>query len=339
MSANSCDQYQQDGPAEKFICRADEIGSYPWQVTQARAKAATILINKYKGGSSVADPASQTIKKILKFWAGKIATATASDSMETDGFEALNSMFMSAMAGAIARQDKNALPFIPTIHAAIASDSPAGETVARSMDILVRNIPYLSTENHAITKPLYKQWAYYNLTKSLYDKALPISQGPQALRYTTAILSIVKHVPFTVYEPDLDRLVRLVLTVLSPSQTPRGSFAQYAAALEIVGQILANDPQSLKEHLRAVITSVTSLYAEAKQTSGGARTTRPDPAAALCRKLSLELLAKLPQAFEERHLLPHSPLMQRMLASASGDSVREVRKVALTARQAWATVA
>jgi DNA repair/transcription protein MET18/MMS19 len=58
-----------------------------------------------------------------------------------------------------------------------------------------------------------------------------------------------------------------------------------------------------------------------------------------CRKLVLQLLAELPGRFEVRQLLSHAPQMQRMLATASGDPFREVRRAALAARESWMRVA
>jgi DNA repair/transcription protein MET18/MMS19 len=52
----------------------------------------------------------------------------------------------------------------------------------------------------------------------------------------------------------------------------------------------------------------------------------------------LELLREMPSKFEERHLLPFSPSMRRMLAVACGDDMREVRSVAIAARTSWANL-
>ncbi|KAK0628465.1 Dos2-interacting transcription regulator of RNA-Pol-II-domain-containing protein [Bombardia bombarda] len=352
------DLYIPGGAAEAFLCNTADLGPFPSRASEIRAAIGAILVNKYKGGPSTCDPESQTIKKVLGFWANQIKVATSSVDIDINTFEAYNSIAMYIFAGAIARQDKSVVQeAVPVLHEAIASGHHNGELVARSMGILVKDNNLLSEENHAVVKRLYKQWAYSQLVRPLYKLALPTGKEADVWatnRYTAAILAVVSNCPFKVYEEDVEVLTRLLIATLGGNRITAGlskqaARMQVASALEILVQILANEPESLKGHLKAVIGGAMNVHQEAsldtrevdessfkytiKPTGAGA-----DLYAVSCRKLTLQLLGLIPSKFEERHLLPYALQLKRMLATASGDPVREVRKVALLARGGWAKV-
>jgi len=107
------------------------------------------------------------------------------------------------------------------------------------------------------------------------------------------------------------------------------------SALDVLVEVLLNEPETLRGHLKAIITGAVKVHRECSE----ATPSRGDGAhAVMCRKLALQLLGALPKKFEERHLLPYSLQLQRTLGVACGDRVREVRKVALIARENWSKV-
>ncbi len=233
------------------------------------------------------------------------------------------------------------MKLVPAIHEAIASPHKNGDVVANSCSILIRSIPFLSTENSVVVKPLFKQWLYSHMVKPLYSKALPPAKGLEASRCTVAILSIVEHCPFSVYaEADLDPLVRLLVTAMSqPAGAAEAApWTQATAALHILLDILSSDPSALLPHSNTLVNGAVQLHSIASTLSNNAALCK-DPTLAACRRLALQLLGALPGKFEERHLLSHAPQTQRMPAKASGDPARDVRKVALVARDSWAKVA
>ncbi len=327
------------------MCDIDRLGSASWLVSQVRAGIGAILSNKYLGSPGTSDPESKTLKNVLEFWGKQITAGTSPDCNPELPFRAYSTMALYIAAGAVARMDRSVVKLIPAIHAAIASPHENGELMSRSLEILVGEIPFLNAENHAVVKPLFKQWIYSQAIQPLYEKALPPAKGLEASRYTIAILAAVKHCPFAVYDADLTELIRLLVTTVSKrtaATTPSApgvaatealSLPQATSALRILLDILAADSAALLPHLHTLINGAAELHVAA------ASTQRRDPHAATCRRLALQFLGALPGKFEERHLLAYAPQTQRMLAAASGDPAREVRRVALLARESWSKVA
>lgn len=277
------------------------------------------------------------MKRVLDFWGNWLKEATSSAPLDSATFGALNTVAMNVIAGATARQDRNVLSILPALHQAIASQHSNGEIVAKSMGTIVQQNNLLVPENHAVVRRFYKQWAYSHLARPLYDDALPGAKDAHtADRYRVAILSVVRNCPFNVYQDDLEPLVRLLVTALTADRSvlsEEASRTQVIAALEILVEILSNEPDALKGHLREVIGGTTRVYQECSQRNAGGVSSRT-----ACRKLALQVLGAIPTRFEERYTLPYSPPTQRMLAVACGDAVRKVREVARTARANWAKV-
>ncbi|KAK3330424.1 Dos2-interacting transcription regulator of RNA-Pol-II-domain-containing protein [Apodospora peruviana] len=343
------DLYQPGGLAEGFMCDTAHLGPIPSRLSEIRAAIGAILANKHKGGPSTSDPQSETIKRVLDFWGNQMKIATTSNDIDTTTFGELNKISMYILAGATARQDKNVLGLVPVLHAAIRSQHQNGEIIAQSLGILVKDNDLLSTENHAVVKRFYKQWAYNYLAKPLYELALPTkTEAWQAARYSTAVLSVVSNCPFKVYEDDLEPLIRLLITTLNNrfNLSRQVSLVHRVSALETLVEILMNEPDSIKGHLKAIISGAVNVHQDASQereekfkdlVKGAPRNN--DLHLVMCRRLVLQLLGGIPTKFEERHLLPYTLQMKRMLATASGDPVREVRKTALLARETWAKIA
>lgn len=307
----------------------------PW--TEIRAAIGAILANKYKGPTSTSP---RFLKELVN-----LATSSPADT-DPAVFEANNKIAMNILAGAAARQDKSVLEAIPLLHASISSSDNASnsELAAQALGIIVQDNEFLTPGNHAVVKRFYKQWAYNYVAKPLYDLALPTKSDPAtSARYTAAILAIVANCPFTVYQDDLEPLVRLLVTSISPSRpqstllsNPEIARKRTVSALEILIEILTHEPGALKGHLKPIITSGTALYH-----SSSIRQTQESKSGislvdvVMSRKLVLQLLGAIPTKFEERHLLAYALQMKRVLATACGDSVREIRKTAILARENW----
>ena len=328
--ANRPVQYKPDGIAETLMT---SIGSLPMRSGRASfvtGSIFTILANKCGGGLFGSDQCRQMFGHVLEFWKSELESFPTYLGEKNTYPEAWAVPALSILAGALARQDKEALGLIPLVHEAIGA--VADQALARSTQILVQDKVFLTRESHAIIKPLYKQWAYVHLVKPLYRMALPISATlPRAENYTVTILSILKHCPYAVYADDTAPLVRLLLTSLL--NVP--SLHDKQASLQILQRVLRNEPGAVRDHLKTIIDASIKVY---ELTLIPSTSTAPDTNLAACRKLVLQLLGELPERFDERHLLHYSPRMQRMLARASGDPVREVRKAALVTRNVWARV-
>ncbi|KAK5655454.1 hypothetical protein OQA88_5725 [Cercophora sp. LCS_1] len=321
--------YQPGGLVEDFLCTLPEGESIDPRKNEIRATIGLILANKYKGGPSTSDPESQTLKRVLQFWGSKLKEAVNSTVVDAATFGSRTNVALHIIAGAAARQDKNVQELAPLLREAIASDSPNGAILARSMGTLVKDNDLLSPENHAVVRRFYKQWAYTHFAKPLYSLALPADGVTSASsRHRAAILSIVSNCVFTVYEADIEPLIRLLITTLGGRSNPTER-AQLVAALEVLVEILANEPDALKSHLKAVIGGSMGVYDGCLEDAKGG---------APARKLVLQALAAIPKKYEERHLLPYALQLQRMLWVACGDPVRDVRSVARLARGNWTGV-
>ncbi|KAK0703610.1 Dos2-interacting transcription regulator of RNA-Pol-II-domain-containing protein [Lasiosphaeria miniovina] len=337
------EMYNPDGVAQTFMCDSADAGSLTARESQIRASIGLILANKYKGGASTSDPDGQVMGQVMDYWGKQLKVATASTDISSTKLEALIIHAMHIIAGATARQDKNVLGLVLVFQEAIASQN--GGTVARSIGILVQSNDLLTSENHAVFRRFYKQWVYSNLAKPLYNLALPTENGSEAaIRYTAAILSIASNCPFIVYEDDLEPLIRLIITALVNRTSLSKDIArlQVVPALEILVEVLANNPDSLKGHLRAIVDSVTAIYKESfhEHRERSKHDSKPVGRASvlhivMCRKLVLQLLAALPKKFEVRYLLPFGHVLRRTLWEACGDPIRELRETARLARKNW----
>jgi DNA repair/transcription protein MET18/MMS19 len=347
-------QYTPGGQAEKFMCDTSSFGPSPSRESDIRAGIGAILANKYKDDTSASDSdSSVVIKRVLDFWGNWLTEAVApSSTLDPTTFQAYNTIAMNVLAGLAARQDKHLLTIIPTLHQAAASPHPNGAVLAQSLGLIVKENPILTPANHTVVRYLYKQWAYSRLAKPLVQLAQPAPEKDARVvaRSRAAVLSVVRNCPFTVYQDDLEPLIRLLVTALKSRAGPppseekeedEGAWAQVTAALEILVEILTHEPEALRGYLREVIGGVTGIYQECspqKGSVGGVKGQAAGTVRATCRRLALQVLGAIPTRFEERHVLAYSLPTQRMLAVACGDPVRKVREVARKARGNWAKV-
>ncbi len=327
------------------MCDTAKFGPSPSRESDIRSAIGAILANKYKGGPSTSDPESLVMKRVLDFWGNWLNDATTSLPLDPDTFRAFNAIAMSVIAGAAARQDKHVLALIPALHQTSSSPHPNGEILAQSLGLIVKQNDLLTPSNHAVVKRFYKQWAYAHLAKPLLPTAQPTEGGDShtATRHRLAVLSVVGHCPFTVYQDDLPQLIRLLITALASRAgiaSAGVAWAQTVSALEVLAELLAHEPEAVRGYLREVVGGATGVYQECaaaardkRKTSGGV-----EREMVLCRRLALQVLGAIPGRFEERHLLAYAPATQRMLAVACGDGVRKVREVARRARAAWAKI-
>jgi DNA repair/transcription protein MET18/MMS19 len=335
-------QYEPGGEAERFMCDTSAFGTSPSRESDIRAAIGAILANKYKGIPSSSGP--DVMKRVLDFWGDWLKEATTTSPLDPATFSAYNTIAINVIAGAVARQDKHIPTLIPTLHTTLTTPHPNSELLAQSLGLLLKQNPLLTAENHALVKRFHKQWAYTHLVKPLLQPAQPAASNDAAAaaaatRSRVAVLAAVANCPFTVYQDDLPLLIRLLVTALSSSRKEIASeevaWSQVVCALEILVDILGNEPEALRGYLREVIGGVTGVYqvcAERKQ--GG----RQGAVKTVCRRLALQVLGAIPTRFEERHVLVYAPPTQRMLAVACGDPVRRVREVARAARASWARV-
>ena len=242
-------------------------------------------------------------------------------------------------AGALPNYDKNLVALI-TVLGQVPGDPVLGLHAARALGTLAQFDRRNCRQDHAVRKRLWKQWLHTQLVRPMIASAYPthhnVSNGHN---YAVAAMSILQHLPFQIYEDDADNMVRIAIPQLT--RPPANTDVQ--AALKILHEILEHKPEILEQRINAVINASIELLSAAENWN---KADVPRELTELSyvvnpsayRKLALSLVSRLPLKFEERHLLPHARKLQRDLALASGDAVREVRQAALKARVSWAKI-
>ena len=242
-------------------------------------------------------------------------------------------------AGALPNYDKN-LVVLMTALGQVPGNPVLGLHAARAFGTLGQVDSRNCRRDHAVKKRLWKQWLYIQLVRPIIASAYPVDQNASnGHNYAVAAMSILQHLPFHIYEDDADNVIRIAI----PQLTRPAANTDVEAALKILHNILEHKPEILEQRINAVINGSIELLSAAEN---GKKVDMPRKVPELSyvvnppayRRLALGLVSRLPLKFEERHLLPHARKLQRDLALASGDMVREVRQAALKARVNWAKI-
>ncbi|KAG4220111.1 hypothetical protein PC116_g31410 [Phytophthora cactorum] len=194
------------------------------------------------------------------------------------------------------------------------SEPTIGRQLARSFEVLVSPKECLEKENHAIRKRLSGEWLYFKAVQPYLKDCFPNSGLDETVTVNRAVMvfAILKHLKYEQYSSDVEQIV------------------------------LEKGPDTLKEHLAGLISGMVKVYETArkgpksigsKQDATEARTKAKERA--MCRKSALEFFQKLPNTYESQYLVPYRQQLLRPLSAACGDSVREIRRIALGARKAW----
>ncbi|KAH7026486.1 Dos2-interacting transcription regulator of RNA-Pol-II-domain-containing protein [Microdochium trichocladiopsis] len=214
-----------------------------------------------------------------------------------------------------------------------------GHYLAPYFALLVSPKQCLAAENHAVRKRLSEQWIYHQAVQPYYPECFParevVEKDPRVedigIARSVSILCILQHLQYEHYAADAVQVVRILVSKM-PTLTHDG----IAAALGVLLTILEKDPSVLKEHLGGLVKNATLLQARYfKEAQSLGRHGKRDPKRDNCRRLNLLILCKLPATFEASLCLPHRQQLLRPLSHACGDPVREIRRLALAARQVW----
>ncbi|KOS19034.1 MMS19 nucleotide excision repair protein -like protein [Escovopsis weberi] len=229
------------------------------------------------------------------------------------------------------------------------NDAVIGHHLARRLEMTVAPQQVLTKEEHAVVKPIWLQRVYVELVKPMVPKALSASAAEDRIVRTNfgiAVLLMVKHLPFSVYEEHAGQILRIAI---SAAQT-LGPGAETLAALQVFKGMLAASPETAQAHLHSLVHVCIACLTDGTAPGSRARA-RPEwmpegylPArnraavGAGCQKLALEILAALPIIYEPERLLSFGPKVRKELCIACGHSVRELRGKARDGCTAWADV-
>lgn len=230
---------------------------------------------------------------------------------------------------------KHTQPILQALKQTLQSTGPSTSAAARRLESLVAPQDILSKDNFAIVRPLWTQKAYFDVVKPLLATALTPDQVSPEVRASVSVgvLLLVKHMPLTIYEDDAETILRVAISVgqraITSLNTANSTSSDLRASLHVIKDILIADKDRGKTHLKSIVAICVDIFSS--QTSSSAPSKR-DPHSV---KLGLEITGGLPSMFEAQHLLPYRPRVERELALACGNPVREVRKTARAAREAW----
>lgn len=239
----------------------------------------TILANKHK---------METIEPVMTILTSQ-AEKVLSDN-DTATFDTL----ITIAAGLLRRcSSAKAQPLLHLLREASKS-----ATFANRVEIVVAPQSYLTKENYAIVKPLWMQKLYFELVKP--------ALGQQDSTVGVAVLGMVKHMPFSIYEDDVESILRIALS---------------SGDLGVLKNILVSNSGKARAHCKSIITICVAAFSNTSASENG--------------KLALEIVGGLPGMFGAQYVVPHRRLVERQLALACGDRSRGVRRVARSAREAW----
>lgn len=287
----------------------------------------TILSNKYKIETS------EHLMKIIDTRADALSQLLQPASQVTSGAAASHLDAIAAIAAGMLRRNsgKQAQALLRVLKESLqssTSSSSATTAAARRLEVLVVPQDILSKENFAVVRPLWTQKTYFDVVKPLLATALkPSNTADVRANVSVGVLLMVRHMSFTVYEDDAEDILRVAISVAQRGAASAGSSsADVRASLHVLKDILIADKDKGRLHLKSIVSICVDIFSS---TSSGVR---PDPH---CVKLALEITGGLPNMFEAQHLLMYRLRVERELALACGNPVREARKTARLAREAW----
>ncbi|KAL6871905.1 Dos2-interacting transcription regulator of RNA-Pol-II domain-containing protein [Trichoderma novae-zelandiae] len=304
----------------------------------------TILANKYK---------IEGISYLVTRLEGRLDTAlqnaqNSSDSNEASRYLEQASSIYAIVSGLIRRPGgTQARGLIQRLRDAPRNET-TGHLLARRLEMLVAPQKSLTKESFAIVKPLWTQKIYFELVKPMLATATTqdAQAGSQLVKtnYRVAVLAMVKHMPFSIWEDDSAEILRAAISL---SQN-LGPGPDTLPALEILKRVLAEAPDKAQEYVKSLIGISLPCFSE----KAAAQLTRPEwlptdyvPAkkthpdvGAECGRLALEVVGALPRLFEARYVVPFVPQVRRELSLACGHAVRDLRRLARMARAAWTEI-
>ncbi|KAI0478005.1 Dos2-interacting transcription regulator of RNA-Pol-II-domain-containing protein [Xylaria cf. heliscus] len=261
------------------------------------------------------------------------------------------------LAGDVARpftgSDQN--PLLTLVIENGPMDIMTGRQLAQNLGLMVMPRECLSDANHAVRKKLSLGWFYYRSVVPYFARSF-VGGGVderEAVNRAVGIFSILRYYGYHLYASEIARVVRIGIQSLSTFKVG----VETESLLIVLTRILEEDPGELRGHLAALIQGLIAVYGMARNVADAAkfdpnivveqreqpeyrskasRISAVDRDPILTRMYTLELFQKLTKSGYDAHLLlPYRRDLLRPLAAACGDSVREIRRTALKARQAW----
>ena len=227
-------------------------------------------------------------------------------------------------------------------------DGPAhpvvGKELAQRLEMLVAPQTFLTKDNYAVVKPLWMQRVYFELVGPMLQAATgsnaDVTDPLIKTNYSLGVILMLRHMSYSIYEADAEKVLRIAISTAQSL----GTGPEVLAALDALQNILLEAPEKGQDHLRSIVNiCVRSFTGQTAPTqrpewlpAGYAPSTVDQEVQAGCGKLALEIAGVLPRMYEARRLVSFLPQVERELTMACGHGVRDLRRLARLARQAWA---
>lgn len=233
---------------------------------------------------------------------------------------------MSAASGILRRYCGNQIQSLLQLIKELPAAGINGGLLSPYFGLVIAPKASLTKENFGIVKPLWKQKVYFQLVKPMLEAALITGGDATAKGNTsTSVLALIRHMDFPIYEEDSDKVLRVCISTAQNQDLASGRLA----SLTVLRNILVDAPAKGEPHLRSIIPICLGRLSA----GAAAGVQKEDPEST---KVALEILVGLPRLVEAAQLLPQRPQVERELALACGNPVRELRRLARLARLAWA---
>ncbi|KAF1986114.1 hypothetical protein K402DRAFT_446653 [Aulographum hederae CBS 113979] len=201
------------------------------------------------------------------------------------------------------------------------ADETHGTTVARGFATLLQPDDILNKENHCKISPLHKQKAFTLLVPQIAT-SFPSADPATKTNYLIALSGIVRWLPYTVIEPELNSLVPLLLQTLDlPSPSPSSPDVK-SATLSTLLTTLLQTPTSLSPHITSLISRLLTVAAQKHDPPG-------------VRAMALQCLTLVPGRLRLELLVPLRRQVVKRLTGALDDGRRGVRGEAVRCRGKW----
>ncbi|KAI3328207.1 Dos2-interacting transcription regulator of RNA-Pol-II-domain-containing protein [Ustulina deusta] len=315
-----------------------------------------VLSNKFdaKKSSALMEQRIQTQAPLIRKLHGFMDRAQATG--DTDSKLRIFRSLLHYLAGDVARPltGETENPLLNLVIEGGATDIMIGRLLAQNLGLMVMPRECLSDVNHAIRKKLGPGWFYHKTVVPYLDRCLPElgAEEREAVNRAVGIFSILRHLDYNIYASEAARVVRIGVRSLSTFKVG----VETESLLDVLLRVLEQDAGELQGHLAALIQGLIAIYGMARNVADAAkfdpnadekggrqayrskasRVSAKDRDPIATRMYALYFFQKLTEDKYDTHLLlPYRRDLLRPLAAACGDSVREIRRTALKARQAW----
>ena len=201
------------------------------------------------------------------------------------------------------------------------SDTQHGRVVAHGFSTILQPDEILTKENYCTISALHKQKTFILLVPKIAERFRK-AEPPVRSNYLVALAGILRWLPFSILEPQLETLIPLLLQTLDISDEEDVK----AGTIDTLTAILLASSKSLEEHASSLITRLLNNSSVSKTPS------------ARVRLEALKCLGLVSSQMRREVVVPFQRQVVKRLVAALDDGKRAVRTEAVKCRSKWIDV-